>query len=179
MAVFMVLADTAMHVWVAELLQGTFRETEGASELVFSGGVAQRIRIYGFVVSRDELVVDDGTGSVVVRSFDRSFVAELGSPILVIGRPRVYAGEKYVLGELVKKVDPKWIELARRKRPFVQQVSPNERALVLVRKLDSGEGADYDKVVAELGANGEELVIHLLAVGELFETKPGRLKVLE
>lgn len=174
-------SDTAVHVWIGELLEGQLREQEnGPSELQVNSQSLQRIRLYGLVVSADVLVVDDGTGSVVIRSFDNHFKIPLGSPVLVIGRPREFQGGRYVLGEIVKQIDMKWVELARRQKPATQkQESPNAKAVELVRKYDAGEGADYNQIVKELGMSGEEVIVHLLAVGELFETRPGKLKVLE
>jgi len=176
-------ADTAVQVWIGELLSASMRQADdGPSELQIDGLHVQRVRLYGLVVSSDVLVVDDGTGSVVVRSFDNQFKIPLGSPVLVIGRPREFQGGRYVLGEIVKPIDMKWLEIAKRRRPMAEQKtaeSPNARAVALVRKYDSGEGADYNQIVSELGSSGEEVIVHLLAVGELFETRPGRLKVLE
>jgi len=173
---------TEVHAWVAELLGGAYRESpEDAGALVLGDGRRlDRVRVYGLVVGTDELVVDDGTGSMLVRSFDRTFQVNVGSPVLVIGRPREYGGEKYVLGEIVKAIDPKWVELARKKNPYVaKEKERSNSALDVVRELDLGDGADYDAVVAKLGAGSEDKIVHLLAVGELFETKPGKLKVLE
>ncbi|RJQ20788.1 hypothetical protein C4580_03770 [Candidatus Woesearchaeota archaeon] len=174
-------SDTAIQLSIGELIQFPIRQSDdGASELMTTNGSVQRVRLYGLVVSSDVLVVDDGTGSVAVRSFDSSFKIPLGSPVLVIGRPREYQGDRYVLGEIVKQIDLKWLEFARKVRPVPQkEESPNARAVSLVRKLDAGEGADYNQVLSELGPSGEEVIVHLLAVGELFETRPGRLKVLE
>lgn len=174
-------ADTAVHVWIGELLAGSLKQVDdGPSELQVNNQSLQRIRLYGLIVSADVLVVDDGTGSVVVRSFDNQFKIPLGSPVLVIGRPREFQGGRYVLGEIVKQIDMTWLELAKRQKPEVKkQESPNMKAVELVRKYDSGDGADYNQVVTELGKSGEEVIVHLLAVGELFETRPGKLKVLE
>lgn len=174
-------ADTAVHVWIGELLDGQLRQQDdGPSELQWNNQSLHKIRVYGLVVSSDVLVVDDGTGSVVVRSFDNQFKIPVGSPVLVIGRPREFQGGRYILGEIVKKIDLKWLDLAKRQKPIVRkEESPNKRAIELVRKYDSGEGADYNQIVTELGASGEEVIVHLIAVGELFETRPGKLKVLE
>ena len=88
---------------------------------------------------------------------------------------------------MLRSVDPKWFEVRKRELKRVVSVpkieeglaaeSPKEvDVLSVVRDLDGGEGADYDVVASKVG---EDKIIHLLAVGELFETKPGRLKVLE
>lgn len=169
--------DTAEHVWIDDLSGSSFVESPDApSSLALSDGrKLRRLRLYGLVVATGELVVDDGTGSLFIRSFDSFDGLAVGTPVLVIGRPRMFEGKVYVLGELVKPVDAKWLNFARNRWPRSIRVDP----VSVVRDLDSGDGADYDAVVARLGSNGENQVVHLLAVGELFETKPGKLKVLE
>ena len=172
--------DTAVHAWVSELAQGKVVQKDDApSTLVVNGKSLARVRIYGIAVANDDLVVDDGTGSVLVRSFEKSWKVAVGEPILVIGRPIVYEGELYILGELVKKIEPIWLEVRKKTESVPSAENPSSRVLEIVRKRDTGEGADYEGVVGELGDKGEELIVHLLATGELFETKPGKLKVLE
>ncbi|RMD57943.1 hypothetical protein D6825_02460 [Candidatus Woesearchaeota archaeon] len=169
--------DTAEHVWVDQLKGASFVEREDApSALLLSDGrTVSRIRIYGIVVS-PELVVDDGTGSVLIRNFDDSLALDVGDPVLVIGRPRMYEGSLYILGEIAKPIDSRWLSVAQKLWP--RKKAP-EDPLSVVRALDSGDGADYDAVVERLGEGGEKQIVHLLAVGELFETRPGKLKVLE
>src|ERR1041385_2048292 len=93
----------AVHAWIAELLAAkALPADEGPTNFTLPGGTAvSKVRIYGFVVSTGELVIDDGTGSILVRSFDSHFSPNLGSPVLVIGRPRIYDGQVYILGEIV------------------------------------------------------------------------------
>lgn len=179
---------TAVKVWIADLDNCTFVQKEDAPSVavLLDGRELSRVNIVGTVVGSDDpLLVDDGTGIISVRSFDKPFLAELGSFVVVIGRLREYLGEKYVAGEIVKQVDAKWFEVRKLELPFSVRVvekseAPNSNnVLGIVRSLDSGDGADFDSVVSKIGPSGEEMVVRLLALGELFETRPGRLKVLE
>ncbi len=163
-----------MPIRISELLSGTYSEQEdGPGTVSINGTQIERVRIYGIAVSAGELVVDDGTGSILVRSFDSTYPVSIGDFILVIGKPRMYKNEFYLLGEIVKKVDAKWLDIHKKNTPTKQQ-----DVLSIVRTLDTGEGADYNAVLSRIG-NNEEKIVHLLAMGELFETKPGKLKVLE
>jgi RPA family protein len=168
--------QTAIPVWISELLSGSFQQQEDTPARVIlpNGSSVERIRIYGIIVSASDLVVDDGTGSILVRSFETPAKAAIGDSVLVIGRPRIYNGQQYILGEIVKKIDPLWLEARKKNKQPTQQ----QDVLSVVRALDTGEGADYNVVLAKIG-NNEEKIVHLLAVGELFETRPGKLKVLE
>lgn len=167
-----------MPIWITELLSGSFeQQPDMPAQVILADGTAlERLRIHGIVVSTNDLVIDDGTGSILVRSFETTTPVSIGDPVLVIGKPRVYNGQQYVLGEIVKKIDPKWIEL--RKKTTLAPITQQQDVLSIVRQLDSGDGADYNAVLAQIG-NNEEKIVHLLAVGELFETRPGKLKVLE
>ncbi len=168
--------DIAVHTWISELSGASFIEEEDApSSLVLRDGRRiSRVRLYGLVVSR-ELVVDDGTGSIHLECFEGKRFFEIGCPVIVIGRPRMFNQELYILVEVIREIDVSWVSFAKKRWPLPEDVDP----LSVVRELDSGDGADYDLVVSRLGKKGEDMVIHLLAVGELFETRPGKLKVLE
>lgn len=50
----------------------------------------------------------------------------------------------------------------------------------LIKTLDSGDGADMDKVMASAGeSSAEQDIEYLMKRGEIFEVRPGKLKVLE
>lgn len=167
--------DTAQHIWIRELIEGQFIHTDDApSKLQTQDGRAlSRVRIFGIVVSTNDIVVDDGTSSILVRNFDNTPAPPIGSPVLVIGRPRIYDNNPYVLGEIVKPCDPRWLDIRKRAHPL------RKDPITLIRELDTGDGADYETAISKLGNRGEEIITHLLANGELFETKPGKLKILE
>ncbi len=179
----------AIKVWIADLDNCTFVQKEDAPSVavLLDGRELSRVNIMGTVVGNDNpLLIDDGTGIISVRSFDKPFRAELGSFVRVIGRLREHLGEKYVAGEIVKQIDGKWFEVRKLELPFSVRIADEKReapdgrnVLTVVRSLDLGDGADFDAVVAKLGSSGEELIVRLLALGELFETRPGKLKVLE
>ncbi len=164
--------DTAVHTWISELNSGSFiqQEDEPSTIQLQNGTTIKKTRIYGIAVSTEELIVDDGTGSILVRTFEAPFNIQIGDPVLVIGRPRMYERQCYILGEIVKKTDKKWLEIAQKTHPIKQE------PIELIKTLDKGEGANYEEVAARIG---EEKIIHLLATGEIFETRPGKIKVLE
>ena len=167
---------TAIPVWISELRSGRFAQQEDAPSAVIlqDGKELQRVRLYGVIVSTNELVVDDGTGSILIRTFETPTNAQIGDPVLVIGRPRVYNEQPYLLGEIIKTVHPDWLQLRKKQAPIKTQ-----NPLEIVRALDNGEGADYDEVLKRIGTKGEDIIVHLLSTGEIFETKPGKLKLLE
>jgi len=56
----------------------------------------------------------------------------------------------------------------------------SEKINSIIRELDCGEGADIDEVISKSGVEScEDMINSLLLEGDIFEIKPGRLKVLD
>ena len=198
--------ETAIICMVDDLLRGSFIKTEGWNPSYFSTelGDISRVNIMGVVVSKDpanRLVIDDSSGRIVLRSFENEAFAgvNIGDLITVIGRPRVYNEEKYVLPEIVRKIGQKWgvfrqlqLEALEKKRKKVkkedrvllkeesQSVNYFQKILEFIKDLDTGEGAEIGDVKKRSNApNAEELIKKLIEEGEIFEIRPGKLKILE
>src|SRR4030042_319255 len=170
--------ETAMICMIESILQGSFVRTEGWNPSYFLTdlGDISRVNIIGVVVSN-----------------------EVGDLVLIIGRPRVYNEQKYLLPEIVKKINPRWgayrqlqLEILKKKTRAIKKesrvilnekeksVNYFQKIVEFVKDLDDGSGADVNEVIKRADApKGEELVQKLIEEGELFEIKPGRIKVLE
>nr|MCK4929662.1 hypothetical protein [Nanoarchaeota archaeon] len=198
--------ETAIMCIVDDLLRGSFIRTEGWNPSYFSTdlGNISRVNLTGVVVSKDPaggVIIDDGSGRILLRSFESDSFLDLniGELVMVVGRPRVYNEEKYVLPEIIKKINHKWgvyrklqLELLRRNmkktkketRVLVkeepQPVNYFQKILEFIKDLDSGEGADVEEVIKRSGApDAEALIKKLIKEGEIFEIRAGRLKILE
>ena len=171
--------------------------------LQWNDNVLGTVNIVGIVISLQEketynnVYIDDGTGSVAIRSFDKNMELNfvVGDIIQVVGRPRVFGQEKYVAPEIIKKMpDPKWVAVRRREIDLLQKYIPktaakkvqveekkpsqhNEDCVNLIRQLDSGEGVNVDLIIAQ--SIPENIIYELLKMGTIFETKPGTVKILE
>lgn len=157
-------------------------------------GSSGRVNVIGMVVhlGKRSIVIDDTTGQTKVRFFDEHACA-VGQPVLVIGEYRDGA----VIGAVVRPLlSPKWLvvrrmELGQPRTETEEQGSGKEQGkpgeepatyeqvLSAVRELDTGSGAALDELYARLGKQAEVLVMNLLAEGEVFENRPGRIKVLD
>jgi RPA family protein len=60
-------------------------------------------------------------------------------------------------------------------------LSPDfESVINTIKKLDNGEGADSEEIIKESKiSNGKDILNKLLEIGEIFEIRPGKIKVLE
>ena len=208
----------AVKMAVHHLLQAQYITRGGFEQdyLLTTMGKAYLVNIIGIIVQKsdDELVnsyllVDDGQDRIIVRAFDNKEImkyAALGDMVNVIGQPRSYANEIYLVPETIKKLDnPKWLDVRRkeleilekgikkektispispdssptRQEEFGEIVTPQDKLILLIRELDKGDGVRMEDLLARTSPQTEKLIQHLLLRGEIFEIRPGRIKLLE
>jgi len=166
-----------------------------------------RINLIGTVVSTpaDEevnyqsITLDDGTGRISVRIFEQNNLfnnINIGEVILVIARPREYNNQIYLLPEILKKIEDKgWIKVRElelkqeskienkkteeTKEEIIEDIQESilDKIINFIKEKDSGDGVDFEEVLKQI--DEEEAIKELLKKGELFEIRPGILKVLE
>lgn len=144
-----------------------------------------RINIMGVIVSKDShesgvpsqnFILDDGSGRIALRFFDGSAVVAVGDIVSVIGRPREFGPDRYIVPEIMKKIeDPKWVEIRKlelaaddKLRPVVSQsvekqsddsgelsveteefVDSSDKStdiIGIIKKLDSGSGVGFEDI---------------------------------
>ena len=85
-----------------------------------SGEKLYRLNLMAVILDKENvgaitnLLVDDGTGKIVLRSFEENKNIEklsVGDSVLVVGKLRKYNQEKYVSPEIIKKINPGWLKL--------------------------------------------------------------------
>lgn len=212
--------QTAFKACISELLNGSYVKEDGWQPNYINTGSRKisRTNVIGVVISVVEeasfknILIDDGTGRISLRLFENAAVESgLGDIVLVIGRPRSFNNETYIVPEIIKNVDKRWFEVRKlelqdvpetvqpTKAPpqtetvvedsaqetqveesIVDDESPVDKLMSLIRKLDIGDGAPFDDISRESKLqNCEDYLNRLLELGEVFEVKPGRFKVLE
>lgn len=196
--------ETAIICAVNDLLQGSFVKTEGWAPSYFSteAGNISRVNLMGVVVDKEAegIVIDDGSGRILLRSFEVSLPdLAIGELLLVIGRPRVFNEKKYVVPEIIRKMPPEWAEYRKlqlerisratmpahiERREIINEVpkghNPYQKIVEFIKDLDAGDGADIGEVERRSRLpNAGELISRLIEEGEIFEIRPGRIKILE
>ncbi len=207
---------------IADLINGKYVKEEGWTPnyiITKQGKHISRINLIGTVISKTEdgpeyqsFVVDDGSGAISLRSFEKNDSVksiEVGDVVILIGRPREYGSEKYIVPEIMKKINnKKWIDVrkielkiedlktaelpAKEEKIVVESVggepeeqpkkATNKPQIVYeaVKELDSGQGVDIDKIIKKTGIREtEEIIRKFLMEGEMFEIRPGKIKILE
>ncbi len=98
--------QTAFLCTIAQLLNGEYVKKEGwePSYVETSAGALSRVRLAGLIVEAGaQIILDDGTGTITLRSFDTPLpTLTVGTPVLIIGRPRLYDEAMYLLVESCK-----------------------------------------------------------------------------
>jgi len=210
----------AYKVKINDILKGEYVKEEGEwvpNYIKVENKKVSRVNLMAVVVSKQNLentnyqslLIDDCSGKISIRSFEEhnnfNYI-EVGDFVLVIGRPREYFNEKYIVSEILKKIeDPLWVEIRKleleSKGGVKEQIKDTESELVdrdedvkeeqiedginkkifnLIKETDVGEGADTQEVITKSNIDeAEEIIKKLLKQGEIFEIKHGRLKVLE
>lgn len=188
----------AHKVYVRDILDSEYRKVEGfdSNYLDINGKEIARINLIGIIVEKADggsyrnIIIDDGTGKVSARAFDNYGMVDsvnVGDFALIIGRPREFSGEKYILIEIIKKVDSGWAKARRlelgagkkHERETFEKIeaSPKEKMLRIIKSMDSGQGVAIEDLAGD--GDSDRLIALLLKEGEIFEIRPGRLKVLE
>ncbi|MCK4650085.1 hypothetical protein KAT36_02530 [Candidatus Pacearchaeota archaeon] len=140
------------------------------------------------------LTVDDASGQLKLKVFgediDRVKNIMQGETLQIIGNMREWNGEIYMIPEIVKKVDARWLLVRKleiqnaRKDLVVDEKGDNSlknQILDKIKEKESDGGIDRDVLVMDVEASPEAIegeVKKLLEEGLVYEPRPGRLRYL-
>ena len=172
--------------------------------LIIEGRKVRRVRILGKVENINVgNIISFYVDGVNVRYFeDKPVYIEEGDIVDVIGRPRTYDGEKYIMAEIIRKRDERWIklrdlEIKKTRKYLLERAEPYEedleeeiyaeilnpdiikdKILVLIEKV--GE-ITFEELAGMVNIPEEELEKYLSELkesGDIFEPRPGVYKTL-
>tara|TARA_Y100000310_G_scaffold85798_1_gene82613 strand:+ start:4056 stop:4694 length:639 start_codon:yes stop_codon:yes gene_type:complete len=143
------------------------------------------------------ITLDDGSGQIRARLFGEEIVkfnqVTQGDTIIIIGLLRSYNQELYILPEIIKKQDPKYL-LVRKleiEKSFPKPLTKEQKSKVKVlrdeiiekiKTAESEEGIDKDEIILNLKDSQPETITQeiqkLLEEGIIYEPKPGRVRYL-
>lgn len=137
--------QTAYVCTAQQLLEGSYVEKEGwePNYVKVGEGAVSRARVIGVVVDVQppmQYTLDDGTARINVRFFDPDHKKmELGKPVMVIGRPREYNGERYLAAEIGSMLTTNWAKYFSEQRDAYQQYIPQAPEEIIPEKLEVSE----------------------------------------
>lgn len=114
--------QTAYKCTVKQILESKYITQQGwePNYLELGNLKVSRINLFAALVAKEgsNLVVDDGTGQLSLMLFQNQEIAinlKVGDILLIIGRPRVYNEQKYVVPEILKPIiDKRWVEYRKK-----------------------------------------------------------------
>jgi len=143
------------------------------------------------------ITVDDGSGQIRARVFSDDLhkfenIVQ-GDTLTVIGLVRSYNQELYILPEIVKKTDPKYLLIRKLelekdapKIPTSEEKkeikSHRDDIINLVKSSEENEGIDKDEIILKFTDAKPDILSQeiqkLLEEGIIYEPKPGRVRYL-
>ncbi|MDA1337619.1 MAG: hypothetical protein O3C23_02545 [bacterium] len=192
--------QVAWKVLIKDLLEGEYVKGEGEWQpnyILHNEKKVARANILGVVIGKEDsqfgsLRIDDGSGQIVVRSFEQNpglMSSQPGSLVLIIGRPREYMQERYVVAEIVREItDKTWFEIRKKEtNGFASPIPPLESTLpklpkeptpaktlppkketnevdpevvcALIKEKDDGAGADMQEIIDHLQRDDGEEIV--------------------
>lgn len=141
------------------------------------------------------LTLDDASGQIKLKAFGEDIEplknVMQGDTLQVVGNVREWNGELYIIPEIVKRVDVRWllirkleIQNSRKDIGPSESNSSNDLKDEIIKKIRSAEedgGIDVDTIIMDTESNPDSINIEikkLLEEGLIYEPRPGRLRYL-
>jgi len=138
------------------------------------------------------ITLDDASGQLRLKAFGEDALLlekfSQGDTLQVVGNLREYNSELYILAEVVKIIDPKWLlvrklemQNTRKDLPLKSDVSLKELIMDKIRNSEKDQGIDVDTIIMEIETSPaliNQEVTKLLEEGLIYEPRPGRLRYL-
>jgi RPA family protein len=210
--------ETAHKIRVGDLLKGTpiFDQTpaEPGTQITnprllhveFGDKKLVRVNLIANVIDKFEsqgetkfatITIDDGSGQIRVRVFsdDLHKLEDIiqGDTLLIIGLIRSYNQELYILPEIVRKQDAKYLLIRKLEldKEAPKKLTSEEKKEIkshrddiidLVKVSEDNEGIDKDEIIMKFTDAKPEILSQeiqkLLEEGIIYEPKPGRVRYL-
>lgn len=194
---------TAYKLRIGDILAGKqIIEDERFSFLELGDKQIIRVNIVANVIEKFEsegekrylsLTLDDASGQVRIKIFgddvSKFSNIEQGQTIMVIGKLRFFNNELYILPEIIKQQDPRYLlvrklELEKEKPkeiPKEQVKAVKDQIIEMIKNAEKDEGIDIDKLIMEIKASPDLInqeIIKLLEEGLVYEPRPGKIRYL-
>ena len=142
------------------------------------------------------LTIDDGSGQIRTRLFGdemkKTENISQGDTILVIGLLRFYNQELYIMPEIVKSKDTKYLLIRKLEieKSFPKKLDKErkeeikilrEEIIDMIKKAEQNQGIDKEDIIMKIKAEPQIIsqeIIRLLEEGIIYEPKPGIVRYL-
>jgi len=204
--------ETAYKLRIGDLLRGNqiFEESESLNKnlrfIEVGDKQIRRVNLIANVVDKFEsegesrfasITLDDGSGQIRARLFGEDILKFRdiiqGDTLLIIGLLRFFNQEIYILPEVIKKQDPKYLLVRKLEidKEFPKPLSPEQKKeikefrdeiIIMVKEAESKEGIDKEEIITKLKDTNPEIINQeiqkLLEEGIIYEPRPGKVRYL-
>jgi len=195
--------NVAYKVRIGDILKGKPVMSEGRFLYLESGNdKLVRVNILANCIDKyvsdgerkfGSLTIDDASGQIRIKVFgeDVDLIKNIlqGDTLQIVANVREWNNEIYLIPEILKKVDPRWLlvrklEIQNSRKDVEPEGGNNELKGIVMKQIKEAEtegGIDVDKIIMDTEAspvliNSE--VKKLLEEGVIYEPRPGRLRYL-
>ena len=120
--------QTAYKIWIKNLVNGSYQKETGEFGLGYilvNDMKCGRVNLIATVIHKYQndvgnyynLTLDDGSSSIKVKTWNEDIkllqFIEIGDQVLIIGKPKENNGEIFISPEIVKKMNPTWIQVRK------------------------------------------------------------------
>ena len=142
------------------------------------------------------VTIDDASGQIKLRVFGDniqkiSSITE-GQTIVAIGNVRSFNNEIYIIPDVIKEIQPSYLlvrklELEKDNKKNItlkkhEIIAVKDSLLDLIKKAESSEGIDKDKLIMQLNYASPEIINQeiqkMIEEGIVFEPRPGKVRWL-
>ena len=204
--------ETAHKIRVGDLLKANpvYEESEALNKrlkfIQLGDKTILRVNIVSNIIDKYEsqgesrfasITLDDGSGQIRARVFSEDLNKleniNQGDSVVVIGLLKSYNQEIYILPEIVKKVEPKYL-LVRKlelEKSMPKHSTPEDRKKIkvlrdevvdLIKQAEEKEGIEKEDIIMRLKENNPQVISQeiqkLLEEGIIYEPRPGRVRYL-
>ena len=203
--------ETAYKLRIGDILRGStiFEESETVNKRLkfveLGDKKILRVNIIANVIDKYEssgetrfssLTIDDGSGQIRTRLFGdemkKTENISQGDTILVIGLLRSYNQELYIMPEIVKTKDLKYLLIRKLEieKSYPKKLDKERREEIkilrdeiidMIKKAEQNQGIDKEDIIMKIKSEPKIIsqeIIRLLEEGIIYEPKPGIVRYL-
>ncbi len=199
--------ETAYKLRIGDVLRGKpiLSSEEGRERFNFlelGNNKIVRVNVVGNIIDKFQsegekkfafLTLDDASGQINAKTFgqDVSMFENIsqGHTVMLIGLLRVFNNELYILPEIIKIIDPRYLLIRKLEieKSLPKEIKKEEILAVkdqiigMIKKEEENEGIDTEKLIMEIKASPDLInqeIKRLLEEGIIYEPRPGRVRYL-
>ena len=179
--------QTAFKVWISDLISNPYKKDAGEwspNYILINDKKVSRVNLLATVIMKYEnpdgnyvsITLDDSSSTIRVKAWGEDIPilknVNIRDVILLIGRPREFSGEVYIVQEIVKKIDnPVWQKI--RKLELEREFGKREEVKIEQQEFKAPEMLEPFVEEEKIEETSESDIQKLLNLIEKFDTEKG------